>query len=124
MNLLGRMLGLALLHGHLFPVNFCRHVLKFLLGRTIRWHDLAFFDAELFENLRKLLLLTAGDIENMALTFEVFCFVTFILFLISYFRNQIHLRAELGGGAAALVPDGSNVAVTAENLSEVRLHIF
>jgi E3 ubiquitin-protein ligase EDD1 len=33
-----------------------RHVLKYILGRPIRWHDLAFYDAQMYESLRQLIL--------------------------------------------------------------------
>ena len=37
-----------------------RHVLKYILGRKIGWHDLAFFDPVMYESLRQLVL----DAEN------------------------------------------------------------
>ena len=37
-----------------------RHVLKYILGRPIKFHDLAFFDPIMYESLRKLVL----DAEN------------------------------------------------------------
>jgi hypothetical protein len=33
-----------------------RHVLKYILGRKIGWHDLAFFDPVMYERLRQLVL--------------------------------------------------------------------
>ena len=38
----------------------CRHVIKYILSRSIRWHDLAFFDSTMYENLRR----TAFDAEK------------------------------------------------------------
>lgn len=35
---------------------FNRHVLKVILGRSIRFHDLAFFDPIMYESLRQLVL--------------------------------------------------------------------
>ena len=58
----------------MFPISLCRHVIKFMLGRSIHWHDLAFFDADLFENLRKLLLLDSAALESLGLTFEVYIY--------------------------------------------------
>lgn len=43
----GTLVGLALVHNNMFPMTFARHVLKFLLGRDVGWHDLAFFDADM-----------------------------------------------------------------------------
>lgn len=76
--LAGRLLGLSLLHGDIFPISFSRHVLKFLLGRKIGWHDLAFFDGALYEGLRKLLLLVSEKpeaIPSLEQHFEVYIYV-------------------------------------------------
>jgi E3 ubiquitin-protein ligase EDD1 len=69
----GRMMGLCFAQGMLFPLPLCRHVLKHILGREIRWHDLAFFDITLFESLRQLVVASElGDnLTSYALTFEV-----------------------------------------------------
>ena len=48
----------AFIHG--FSSHFDRHVLKYLLGRKVRFHDLAFFDPVIYESLRQLVL----DAEN------------------------------------------------------------
>ncbi len=37
-----------------------RHVLKFILGRPIKFHDMAFFDSVMYESFRQLIL----DAEN------------------------------------------------------------
>lgn len=50
----GRLIGLCLLQNELFPLFLQRHVLKFILGRSIRFHDLAFFDPVVYESLRQL----------------------------------------------------------------------
>ena len=49
-----RLIGLCLLQNELFPLFLQRHVLKFILGREIRFHDLAFFDPSVYESLRQL----------------------------------------------------------------------
>jgi E3 ubiquitin-protein ligase EDD1 len=56
----GRLIGLCLLQNELFPLPLCRHVIKYILNRPIRWHDLAFFDSTMYENLRR----TAFDAEK------------------------------------------------------------
>ena len=38
------------------PLFFNRHVLKYILGRKISWHDLAFFDPVMYESLRQLVV--------------------------------------------------------------------
>ena len=35
---------------------FTRHVLKYVLGRKVAWHDLAFFDPVMYESLCQLVL--------------------------------------------------------------------
>lgn len=50
-----RLIGLCLLQNELFPLFLQRHVLKYLLGRPIRFHDLAFFDPVVYESLRQLI---------------------------------------------------------------------
>ena len=60
-----RLLGLCLLQNELCPISLNRHVLKFILGQEMRFHDLAFFDPTLYESLRKLVqqtLLKEGDV--------------------------------------------------------------
>ena len=50
-----RVLGLCLLQNEMCPLFFNRHVLKYLLGRAINWHDLAFYDPVMYESLRTLI---------------------------------------------------------------------
>ena len=40
----------------MFPLFMNRHVIKYILGRKIGWHDLAFFDPVMYESLRQLVL--------------------------------------------------------------------
>lgn len=53
--LLCRLIGLCLLQNELFPLFLQRHVLKFILRRPIRFHDLAFFDPVVYESLRQII---------------------------------------------------------------------
>jgi hypothetical protein len=55
-----RIIGLCLLQNEMCPLFLNRHVLKYVLGRKIGWHDLAFFDPVMYESLRQLVL----DSEN------------------------------------------------------------
>ena len=50
----GRLIGLCLLQNELLPIFLQRHVFKYILGRQIRFHDLAFFDPIVYESLRQL----------------------------------------------------------------------
>ena len=51
-----RVIGLCLLQNETLPLFMNRHVLKYILGRKISWHDLAFFDPTMYESLRQLVL--------------------------------------------------------------------
>lgn len=51
-----RIIGLCLLQNELCPMFLNRHVLKYLLGRPVRFHDLAFFDPVVYESLRQLVV--------------------------------------------------------------------
>ena len=50
-----RIMGLCLLQNEMCPLFLNRHVIKYILGRKINWHDLAFFDPVMFESLRQLM---------------------------------------------------------------------
>lgn len=54
--LLFRLIGLCLLQNELCPLFLNRHVIKYILGRPIRFHDLAFFDSVIYESLRQLVI--------------------------------------------------------------------
>lgn len=74
MNPLYRLVGLCLLQNELLPLFMQRHVLKYILGRQIRFHDLAFFDPVLYESLRSLVKDSqtkkgAADLQNLDLYF-------------------------------------------------------
>jgi E3 ubiquitin-protein ligase EDD1 len=51
-----RLIGLCLLQNELCPIFLNRHVMKYILGRSIRFHDLAFFDPVIYESLRQLVV--------------------------------------------------------------------
>lgn len=55
-----RLVGLCLLQNELCPIFLSRHVMKYILGRKVGWHDFAFFDPIMYESLRQLVL----DAEN------------------------------------------------------------
>ena len=105
---IGRFIGLSLLHNQILPLSLCRHVLKVIIGCKINWHDLAFFDSVLYENLRQLVVeaeTNPEQIEKYELMFD------------------IELSPEEGGGHIELIPDGTNIAVTGTNIYDyVRLY--
>lgn len=51
-----RLIGLCLLQNELCPIFLNRHVIKYILSRPIRFHDLAFFDSVIYESLRQLVV--------------------------------------------------------------------
>jgi E3 ubiquitin-protein ligase EDD1 len=96
----GRLLGLCLLQNELCPLFLNRHVLKYMLGRPLKFHDLAFFDPVIYESFRQLLT----DVENMPESK-------------SYFQSLgisacIDLCEEEGGGSKELVRNGRDRDVT------------
>ncbi|XP_065191354.1 E3 ubiquitin-protein ligase UBR5-like [Sycon ciliatum] len=99
----GRMIGLALLHGCIFPLRLGRHVFKYLLRRPVCWHDLAFIDPTLYEGLRS--LLDTARSENAK---EQFVGISLT------FRTPI--SHDLGGDAVDLFENGDGIAVTPENV--------
>lgn len=100
----GRLLGLCLLQNELCPIYLNRHVLKYILGRPVRFHDLAFFDPIMYESLRKLVL----DAENKDTGLAVFQALD-----LSF---SIDLIPEEGGTSVELITGGRNVEVTPANV--------
>lgn len=67
-----RLLGLCLLQNELCPIFLTRHVLKSILGRPIRFHDLAFFDPVVYESLRQLVVdAETKDSNNLFSTLDL-----------------------------------------------------
>lgn len=69
-----RLIGLCLLQNELLPLYLQRHVLKYILGRQIRFHDLAFFDPVVYESLRQLIKESqtksgAAELQNLEIYF-------------------------------------------------------
>ncbi|XP_014221919.1 E3 ubiquitin-protein ligase hyd isoform X2 [Trichogramma pretiosum] len=97
----GRLIGLCLLQNELCPIFLNRHVLKYILGRPIRFHDLAFFDSVIYESLRQLVIdaeSSSSNLIQLELTFS------------------IDLCLEEGGGSIELVPNGRDIVVNASNV--------
>jgi E3 ubiquitin-protein ligase EDD1 len=98
----GRIMGLCLLQNELCPLNLNRHVYKYILRRTISWHDLAFFDPVLYESLRHLIVDTESGNDSMFAELDL--------------RFCVDLCAEEGGGHVDLITNGRNVEVNAQNI--------
>ncbi|XP_075147167.1 E3 ubiquitin-protein ligase hyd isoform X2 [Haematobia irritans] len=100
---IGRLIGLCLLQNELLPLFLQRHVLKYILGRKIKFHDLAFFDPGIYESFRQLMQNSLNDDGDESITRMELYFV-------------IDLMKEEGGGSVELIPGGRDIQVTSQNL--------
>ncbi|XP_059219991.1 E3 ubiquitin-protein ligase hyd isoform X2 [Stomoxys calcitrans] len=100
---IGRLIGLCLLQNELLPLFLQRHVIKYILGRKIKFHDLAFFDPVIYESFRQLIQNAQGDDGDETIARMELFFV-------------IDLMKEEGGGSVELIPGGKEVQVTSQNL--------
>ncbi|CAH0557316.1 unnamed protein product [Brassicogethes aeneus] len=99
----GRLLGLCLLQNELCPIFLTRHVLKSILGRPIKFHDLAFFDPVIYESLRQLVVDAETKDSNS-------------LFSALDLNFTIDLNPEEGGGTVEIMPGGKETEVTSANV--------
>ncbi|XP_037871964.1 E3 ubiquitin-protein ligase hyd isoform X5 [Bombyx mori] len=99
----GRIIGLCLLQNELCPMFLNRHVLKYILGRPIRFHDLAFFDPIVYESLRQLVVdAETGDSQSLFAALDL--------------NFSLEMCEEEGGGCVELIPGGRELEVTAHNV--------
>ncbi|KAH9510695.1 E3 ubiquitin-protein ligase ubr5 [Dermatophagoides farinae] len=99
----GRIIGVCFLQNELCPITFNRHVIKMILDQPVRWHDLAFFDSELYESLRQLILdAQSNNKEEILAECD--------------FRFAIDLPPEEGGHGVELIQNGRNIRVTPQNV--------
>lgn len=99
----GRIIGLCLLQNELCPMFLNRHVLKYLLGRPVRFHDLAFFDPVVYESLRQLIVdAETGDSHSLFAALDL--------------NFSLEMCEEEGGDCVELVPGGRDIEVTALNV--------
>ncbi|XP_041974178.1 E3 ubiquitin-protein ligase hyd isoform X2 [Aricia agestis] len=99
----GRIVGLCLLQNELCPMFLNRHVLKYILGRPVRFHDLAFFDPVVYESLRQLVVdAETGDSHSLFVALDL--------------NFSLEMCEEEGGGCVELVPGGREIEVTALNV--------
>lgn len=85
------------------PFLMSRHVLKYMLSRQISWHDVGFYNAELYEGLRRML----AHNEEVSMTDEEFKDIYGLTFQITMDTTNIELRAN-----------GKNCDVTPNNSQE------
>ncbi|XP_068157779.1 E3 ubiquitin-protein ligase hyd isoform X1 [Drosophila tropicalis] len=102
---IGRLIGLCLLQNELLPLFLQRHVLKYILGRKIKFHDLAFFDPVLYESFRQIIQNAQTKEGEENINRMDMCFV-------------IDLMKEEGCGNRELIPGGRDVGVTSSNIFE------
>ncbi|XP_058978714.1 E3 ubiquitin-protein ligase hyd isoform X2 [Musca domestica] len=100
---IGRLIGLCLLQNELLPLFLQRHVLKYILGRKIKFHDLAFFDPVIYESFRQLIQNSQTEEGEEVISRMELYFV-------------IDLMKEEGGGSVELISGGRDIQVTAQNL--------
>ncbi|CAG9865425.1 unnamed protein product [Phyllotreta striolata] len=99
----GRLLGLCLMQNELCPIFLTRHVLKSILGRSIKFHDLAFFDPVVYESMRQLVIDAETKDSNS-------------LFAALELNFTLDLCPEEGGGTVELIPGGKDIEVTFNNV--------
>lgn len=97
---LGRVLGKAVFEGQLVSGHMVQYLYKYLLGWPITFDDLESVDADLHQNLKKLLDVNPDEVEYLCLDFTA---------------AQTRLGETI---QVKLVPDGEDRAVTGDNLSE------
>eukprot|EP00750_Incisomonas_marina_P000696 INCI10466.1.p1 GENE.INCI10466.1~~INCI10466.1.p1 ORF type:complete len:1198 (-),score=200.13 INCI10466.1:266-3859(-) len=105
---MGQMLGLAMYNKISVEPIFANFFLKQLLGQRSEVNDLHSMDPELFSQLMSLTKVAAEDIDEVGLKFEV---------------QQMRFGKMV---SVPLMPGGSNISVTAENLQSyiVQLSTF
>lgn len=99
----GRVIGLCLLQNELCPIFLNRHVIKYILGRRVGWHDLAFFDPLLYESLRQVVIDAESKDSNTIFSALDLTFC-------------IDLCTEEGGGSVELIPGGGSIEVNSQNV--------
>lgn len=122
---IGRIIGICLLQNELCPIQLSRHVIKYILGRSVRWHDLAFYDPQMYESLRKMVLdaekmlvkLLTQDEKKMTMR-EAIRECNEMLFKPLELTFNIDLPNEEDGGNHDLVENGKHIPVTCVNMYE------
>jgi hypothetical protein len=83
-----------------------RHVIKYILGRKVGWHDLAFFDPVMYESLRQLVLDTEiKDGSSMFSSLDLTFCVEMSPEEVSY--NSLHMWVMLK--VTIIMPNKSNL---------------
>lgn len=97
---LGRIMGKALFDQQLISGHMVCYLYKHILGWPVTFEDLQLVDQDVYNNMKKLLTLSEEELEYACLDFTVT-------------ENFMDQRRTVD-----LVPNGSNIDVTTENLPE------
>jgi hypothetical protein len=103
----GRFLGLCFWFRYTIPLMVCRHVAKYLLGRDLAWHDLAFYNADLYEGLRRMLQDVQEEKKSEEDFTNTYC---------CYFEAP--LSGSVEPFLVDLIPGGSKIPVTPDRVQE------
>lgn len=127
----GRIMAICLLQNELCPITLSRHCIKYILGRPIRWHDLAFFDSQMYESFRKMIKdaenVLVGDVvhakqsDHKTVRAALMATVKRVdedMFKPLDLTFNIDLPKEEGGNNNDLVENGSKIEVTCLNMYE------
>jgi len=93
------------LQNELCPLFLNRHVIKYILSRPVKFHDLAFFDPVIYESLRQLVVDAEKPGSDNATALQALD-LTF----------SIDLCIEEGGGSVELIQGGRDQEVTSANI--------
>ncbi|KAI6660809.1 hypothetical protein LOD99_10206 [Oopsacas minuta] len=105
---IGKFFGMCLYSKQAIPLVLSRHVLKYLLDRQISWHDVGFYNADLYEGLRRMIV----HCQEEEMTHEVFQSI-----------YMLNFDATVNGTICEIKPGGKSIPVTPDNIREyVRLY--
>lgn len=113
-ELIGKVVGLALLHGETVPMRFSTPFLKRILGHTLTPEDLSIVDPEGYKSIKY--VIDADDVEDLCLTFSES----------SNHPADVVMSQDTSGTMAhfELVPGGADKEVTNANRHEfIRLKV-
>ena len=100
---IGKFFAISLISRQAIPLLLSRHVLKYILGRQISWHDVGFYNADLYEGLRGMLV----HCQEEDLTPETFQSIYMLNFDVTINNTLCELK-----------PEGKSIPVTPENVRE------
>uniref|UniRef100_A0AC34RRG3 E3 ubiquitin-protein ligase UBR5 n=1 Tax=Panagrolaimus sp. JU765 TaxID=591449 RepID=A0AC34RRG3_9BILA len=103
----GRMIGICLQQREIFPIQLARHVLKFILGKPLTWYDLAFFDTNLYDSMRSLIVEESTGGPQSKEFYDMLA----MNFTLTFSEKE-------GGKTVELIPGGENIFLNRDNILE------